>query len=214
MPKELREVKKEGLEKQLSTDPNAAGRERVEEEEAATAKKSGEAAADGGVTPEKLQHLLRLSALPPPKDKEEESKLLRDLRNQIHFVKQIQRVNTQGVEPLVAIRDETPEHIESSTVRLEDLKPWLDQEEKVGRAEFVRSRRPRDVKVGEMDWDPFEMGVGSEAGSGRRHGRYFVVKKARKLEKEQAVAADAEDDIVEDEKFDDKPYHPNHAAPQ
>ena len=175
MPKELREVKKEGLEKQLSQTTESAQAKITE---------APSAQAEDDVTPAKLRHLLRLSALPPPKNAEEESKMLRDLRNQIHFVKQIQKVNTDGVEPLVAIRDETPGYIEQSTIRLEDLKPWLDQEEKVGRGEFSRVRRPRDGKVEEMDWDPFEMGVGSEEGSGRRWGKYFVVKKAKKGKKE------------------------------
>src|ERR1700753_1108709 len=60
------------------------------------------------VSSKQLHHLLRLSALPPPKNKEEEARMLQILASQLHFVKEIQKVDTTGVEPLRSLRDETP----------------------------------------------------------------------------------------------------------
>ncbi|KAK8078152.1 hypothetical protein PG996_004322 [Apiospora saccharicola] len=62
---------------------------------------------DNEITSKTLHHLLRLSALPPPATPEEEDALLTTLRTQLHFVRSIQGVDTAGVAPLAAIRDET-----------------------------------------------------------------------------------------------------------
>lgn len=130
--------------------------------------------ASSEITREKLHHLLKLSALPLPKTKAEEQKLLHTLRSQVHFVKQVQSINTDGVKPLVCIRDETTEAKEEDTITLDKMKPWLERED-VDRNGTVRLRRPRNT--GSTGFDAFNLGVGSEEGSGRRQGRYFVVKK-------------------------------------
>src|SRR4030081_3089495 len=52
------------------------------------------------ITPKQLHHLLRLSALPQPKSPEEEAEMLKTLHSQLHFVRDIQSVITDGVEPL------------------------------------------------------------------------------------------------------------------
>jgi Asp-tRNA(Asn)/Glu-tRNA(Gln) amidotransferase C subunit len=131
------------------------------------------------VTKEKLYHLLRLSALPQPKNELAETKLLKTLQAQIHFVKEIQRVDTTGIEPLRAIRDETREAIEEETVTLSDLQPFLDKEEKYGRNGRLRRRKDVDDHGDEnaQTWDPFRM---SEDRS-KQHGRYFVVKRPKKV---------------------------------
>lgn len=146
------------------------------------------------VTREKLHHLLRLSALPLPKSKAEESHLLSTLRAQIHFVRSIQSVDTTHVKPLVAIRDETAEAREEQTVHVADLKPWFDLEEKVGKNGTVRRRKVerksmqgKIVPGKEGQWDPFQLGVGSKEGIGRKMGRWFVVKKARAEKAAEAV---------------------------
>lgn len=59
------------------------------------------------ITSKTLHHLLRLSALPPPANAAEEASMLATLGTQLHFVRDIQSVDTTGVEPLSAIRDET-----------------------------------------------------------------------------------------------------------
>ena len=130
------------------------------------------------VTKEKLHHLLRLSALPPPKNEKEEAKLLKTLQAQIHFVKEIQKIDTTGVDPLRTIRDETAEAIEEETITLDDLKPYLDKEEKVGRNGKVRRRKDLDDHGGENahTWDPF----GMSADRSKKHGKYFVVKRPKK----------------------------------
>jgi Asp-tRNA(Asn)/Glu-tRNA(Gln) amidotransferase C subunit len=70
------------------------------------------------ITSEQLHHLLRLSALPPPETNEQEQKMLDTLAAQLHFVGKIQEVDTTGVEPLRAIRDETVGAEEEQTITL------------------------------------------------------------------------------------------------
>lgn len=130
---------------------------------------SSTAPASQEITREKLHHLLNLSALPLPKTLAEEQSLLKTLRDQIHFVREIQKVDTTNVEPLRAISDETAAHIEESTVTLEDLREALDQEEVVGRNGRIRKKVRRDTNGDEIPvvdetsekaqrWKPFEMG--------------------------------------------------------
>ncbi|RAH59563.1 DUF726-domain-containing protein [Aspergillus piperis CBS 112811] len=80
------------------------------------------------VTPAQLRHLLRLSALPQPATEEEEKKMLETLESQIHFVKQVQRIDASGVEPLQSIRDESPEAVQENTIGLEKLREALSKE--------------------------------------------------------------------------------------
>lgn len=110
--------------------------------------------------------------------------MLKTLESQIHFVKQIQKVDTTGVEPLVAIRDETAEAIQEQTITLEKLKPYLDQEEKVGNNGTIRRRKPTDM-ITESGWDPFELGDGKET---RKKGKYFFVKKEKDRQSAAAIS--------------------------
>lgn len=129
------------------------------------------------VTSKQLHHLLRLSALPPPKNEQEETKMLKILESQIHFVREIQKVDTTGVEPLRAIRDETAEGAEEQTIKLADLQEFLDAEEVVGRNGRIK-RQPREdpeAKAGK-DWDPFAMS------QGKKMGKYFFVRKEKKAQ--------------------------------
>ena len=129
------------------------------------------------ITREKLHHLLRLSALPYPETIAEEEAMIETLHSQLHFVKDIQKVNTEGVEPLISLRDETEEGIQDITVTMDTLKEAFVGEEIVG----ARLRRPRRTReegnpervVGVEDWDPLSTsGQVVERGG----GRYFVVK--------------------------------------
>ena len=131
------------------------------------------------VTKEKLQHLLRLAALPPPKNELAESKLLKTLQAQIHFVREIQKVDTIGIEPLRAIRDETTEALEEEIITLQDLQPYLHKEETFGRNGRLRRRKDAGDNGDENahTWDPF----GMSADRSKKHGKYFVVKKPRKV---------------------------------
>ncbi|KAH8705638.1 hypothetical protein BGW36DRAFT_16371 [Talaromyces proteolyticus] len=123
------------------------------------------------VTPEKLRHLLRLSALPEPLDKEEETVMLRTLESQIHFVKEIQRVNAADVTPLRAIRDESDEATKEATIGLEHLKDALAKEHVVGRRKKIQRVAPEnEVRADSDQWD------GNALGSATKTiGKYFVV---------------------------------------
>lgn len=131
------------------------------------------------VTKEKLHHLLRLSALPPPRNEKAETTLLETLQAQIQFVKEIQKVDTTGIEPLRAIRDETREAIEEETITLRDIQSFLDKEEKYGRNGRLRRRKDIDDHGDENahTWDPF----GMSADRSKKHGNYFVVKRPKKI---------------------------------
>ncbi|KAE9375755.1 hypothetical protein N431DRAFT_437257 [Stipitochalara longipes BDJ] len=129
------------------------------------------------ITPSKLHHLLRLSALPLPKSPEEEAQMLEILHSQLHFVKDIQKVDTDGVEPLQSIRDETEEGIKEITIGMEDLKDAFEKEHVKSRNRRPRRRRGDVVDRKEVeDWDV--LGAAGErvelAG-----GKYFVVRSGK-----------------------------------
>ncbi|KAL1648829.1 hypothetical protein SLS58_002009 [Diplodia intermedia] len=121
------------------------------------------------ITPKQLRHLLNLSALPEPRDEAEEARMLKTLRSQLHFVRAIQEVNTEGVPPLRAIRDETRTAEDRTKVSLRSLKEALDQEEVRGKhyKRIERKEGPVDTK-GAEDWDVL-------AHAERKAGKYFVV---------------------------------------
>ncbi|KAF2169832.1 hypothetical protein M409DRAFT_64831 [Zasmidium cellare ATCC 36951] len=120
------------------------------------------------ITSKQLHHLLRLSALPPPKDEQEDQKMLSTLSSQLHFVKDIQKVDTTGIEPLRSLRDETAEGEKESELGLDAMKDALAMEEIRGK-HHKRIRRIRSpVKNVEGEWDV--MGNAS-----KKVGRYFVV---------------------------------------
>ena len=129
------------------------------------------------VTPKQLHHLLRLSALRPPKNEQEEAKMLKTLESQIHFVREIQKVDTTGIDPLRAIRDETAEGTEEQTIKLADLQEYLDAEEVVGRNGRIKRRSKEDLEAkAAEDWDPFAMS------EGKKIGKYFFVRKEKKTQ--------------------------------
>ncbi|EPS33766.1 hypothetical protein PDE_08728 [Penicillium oxalicum 114-2] len=92
--------------------------------------KQAEKQSTATVTPQKLRHLLRLSALPQPSSHAEEQSMLQTLESQIHFVQEMQRVDTTGVEPLRSIRDESPAAVKESTLGLDQLRDAFAQEQK------------------------------------------------------------------------------------
>jgi len=106
--------------------------------------------------------------------------MLKTLESQIHFVKEVQKVDTTGVEPLQAIRDETEDAVQEQTITLQDLKPFLDMEEKVGRNGTVRRRKAKRINEEDMtqelpDWTQ-DLG---DASKERRLGRFFFVKREK-----------------------------------
>lgn len=125
------------------------------------------------VTSQQLHHLLRLSALPPPESSEQEQKMLDTLAAQLHFVGKIQSVDTTGVEPLRALRDETSEAETEQTISLETLKNALSKEKVIG---VHHKRIQRDsAPVNSRDVESWDV-LGSAE---RKSGKYFIVENER-----------------------------------
>lgn len=92
---------------------------------------------------------------------------------QLHFVGEIQRVNTTGVKPLRAIRDETKAAQQEQTIGLDTLEEALAKEKVIGKwhRRIQRDTTPVNAKEVE-DWNV----LGSAE---KRVGRYFVVESER-----------------------------------
>jgi Asp-tRNA(Asn)/Glu-tRNA(Gln) amidotransferase C subunit len=122
------------------------------------------------ITSKQLHHLLRLSALPPPATAEEEKSMMDTLAAQLHFVKEMQKVDTTGIEPLRIIRDETPEAEKEQEITLDALKDALAQEEVVGKFYKRIRRRPQAARPERLpvDWNPLSHAQ-------RTSGKFFVV---------------------------------------
>ncbi|KAF2741040.1 hypothetical protein EJ04DRAFT_112719 [Polyplosphaeria fusca] len=128
------------------------------------------------VSSQQLHHLLRLSALPPPESAEEEKTMLNTLSAQLHFVGEIQRVDTTNVKPLRAIRDETKEAEKEQMVTMDTLSKALAQEQIIGKhhKRIQRKTDPVDAKDVES-WNVM--------GSAERvAGKFFVVDSERPQE--------------------------------
>lgn len=102
--------------------------------------------------------------------------MLSTLRDQLHFVGKVQQVDTTGVEPLKAIRDETAAAEQEQTITLETLKDALAKEKVIGKhyKRIQRDTTPVDASDVE-NWDV----LGSAE---RKLGRYFVVESERAQE--------------------------------
>jgi hypothetical protein len=153
------------------------------------------------ITPAKLHHLLRLSALPLPTSPEEEASMLKTLHSQLHFVRDIQKVDTESVEPLMAIRDETDEGMSEITIGVEQVKEALEMEEVVG-----RNRRPRRRTGGVGDFQGVEnwdvLGTAGEKVEGPT-GRFFVVRSRKGKTGEKPEVKDMEGKVGENAVVDD-----------
>ncbi|KAI4154980.1 MAG: hypothetical protein LQ340_001306 [Diploschistes diacapsis] len=67
--------------------------------------------------------------------------MISELQDQLQFVRAVQSVDTEGVEPLRAVRDETEAGRRESEVTLETLKGELEKEEVVGFARRIRRKK-------------------------------------------------------------------------
>ena len=101
---------------------------------------------------EQLNHLLRLSALPLPASEGEETRMLEDLEAQLQFVRAIQEVDTDGVEPLISIRDETVEAEKEAEITVETLKEDFAKEQVSGIRGRITSHGGAEREDAE-DWD-------------------------------------------------------------
>lgn len=96
--------------------------------------------------------------------------MLETLASQLYFVQEIQKVDTTGVEPLRALRDESLESEKANEVTLASLKEALDQEEVVGE-HYKRLRRKQDqinIADNPEGWKPLHHAE-------RKVGKFFVV---------------------------------------
>jgi Asp-tRNA(Asn)/Glu-tRNA(Gln) amidotransferase C subunit len=128
------------------------------------------------ISAKQLHHLLRLSALPPPKTPAEETKMLDTLSAQLHFVGEVQKVDTTGVKPLQAIRDETVVAEQEQTITMDSLKEAFAKEKVIGKhyKRIQRDTTPVDATRVE-DWPVLESAQ-------RKVGKYFVVESERPQE--------------------------------
>lgn len=142
---------------------------------------ANDATARPEVSPSQLRHLLRLSALPEPANEAEETELLKTLQSQIHFVKEIQKVDTTGVKPLSAIRDETWEAQEENTIHMDDLEEAFAKEQKIGRNGRIKRDKSQAPRTSPAEqWDPLAHASG-------KIGRYFVVRTPKDREEKVSL---------------------------
>ena len=95
--------------------------------------------------------------------------MIKDLESQLHFVQAIQKIDTNGVEPLQRIRDETEEVRKASTIEVTDLQEYLDKEVVTGKRGRIRNKE--DGRPGKPALD----GHGLLSQAPKRLGRYVVV---------------------------------------
>lgn len=95
--------------------------------------------------------------------------MLHTLHTQLHFVRDIQSVDTTGTSPLRAIRDETSAGVLETTVTLEKVQAILERETKFG-----HRRRPRRSRDGERERSEEEMLVEAATAPRREKGYYLV----------------------------------------
>jgi len=95
--------------------------------------------------------------------------MLRTLSSQLHFVKEIQRANTTGVQPLQSLRDETAQGEQEAELGLEALSEALAAEDVRGTF-HPRIRRRRDGAQASKNDEWNVLGT-----AGKKTGRYFVV---------------------------------------
>jgi Asp-tRNA(Asn)/Glu-tRNA(Gln) amidotransferase C subunit len=101
--------------------------------------------------------------------------MIKDLQSQLKFVQAIQQVDTEGVEPLQSIRDETKEAEMENEITVKTLQEDFDKEEVVGRRGRIKRRTdvPTTATNETMkDWNPL-------AQAPKKRGRLFVVDTAK-----------------------------------
>ncbi|KAL8696166.1 MAG: hypothetical protein Q9224_002933, partial [Gallowayella concinna] len=129
---------------------------------------------DPQVSEKELHHLLRLSALPLPKDGSDQQRMQKDLQSQLKFVKAIQDIDVpDSVKPLQSIRDETEEGMKEVEITVESLADDFAKEEVVGiRGRIRRKNGAEAAKVKEEKWRPLKLAP-------RTVGNYVAVNTAK-----------------------------------
>ncbi|KAL8688315.1 MAG: hypothetical protein Q9224_004915, partial [Gallowayella concinna] len=129
---------------------------------------------DPQVSEQELHPLLRLSALPLPKDGSGQQRMQKDLQSQLKFVKAIQDIEIpDSVKPLQSIRDETEEGTKEVEITVESLADDFAKEEVVGiRGRIRRKDGAEAAQVEEEKWHPLKLAP-------RMVGRYVAVNTAK-----------------------------------
>ena len=101
--------------------------------------------------------------------------MIKDLQSQLKFVRAIQEVDTEGVEPLQSIRDETRDAERENEITVTTLQEEFNKEEVVGRRGRIRRRMDvpnaaRDEQAN--DWDPLSQAP-------KKLGRFIIVDTAK-----------------------------------
>jgi hypothetical protein len=95
------------------------------------------------------------------------------LQSQLLFVRDIQAVETSGVEPLRSIRDETEAGLDEATIGVEQLRDALSQEVAFGRSRRPRRQKRTEKAAPEADgWNPLHT-------ASQTVGPYFVVRSGK-----------------------------------
>lgn len=129
---------------------------------------SSEHLPDDSIIPETLRHLLHLSGLPPPQTHPEESSLLSALHDQLHFVRHVQSVPTEDINPLIRIGRESDPEVDTVGV--------LSYEECV--------EESKSQEIPGLEWKPWDV-CSLKGGSpeGREDGWFIVNDTRTKKEK-------------------------------
>ena len=95
--------------------------------------------------------------------------MIEDLQAQLHFVRAVQKVDTEGVKALQNIRDETKKAEMENTINVDSLKAEFDRETVVGRRGRIIEKNDELLTTDDEEkWDVL-------AQASRKVGRYFVV---------------------------------------
>ncbi|KAL8946146.1 MAG: hypothetical protein Q9222_007421 [Ikaeria aurantiellina] len=126
------------------------------------------------ISEDELHHLLRLSALPLPKDSAEQQRMQQDLQSQLRFVRAIQGFDIRDdVQPLQSIRDETEEGMKEQEFTVDSLADEFAKEEVVGKRGRIRAKKGVEAaEAKEANWDPLAVAP-------RVVGRYIAVNTAK-----------------------------------
>ena len=102
--------------------------------------------------------------------------MIADLQDQLHFVRAVQSVDTKGVEPLSAIRDETEEARMESKITVESLNEEFEKEEVVGFSRRIKRKKGVDEKRRKEE-EKGEVGNGFSLlkQAPKKSGRFVVV---------------------------------------
>lgn len=105
--------------------------------------------------------------------------MLDTLSSQLHFVRAVQQVDTTGVEPLRALRDETAGGERENTYNMESMRDALEGEEVVGK----HHKRIRRKPLQQDDDKTIEAESWNVLGHAQRTvGKFFVVEGAPRQE--------------------------------